>query len=226
MLAILIIPAAAASTYRQQIAVEYGITLDINGQQAVLKDPNGNTVQPFVYNGTTYVPIRAVSDNLGATVEYDKSTNTASVMLAGTGNDLQLFDLLFRINDYLSDVLLTINRLNLSSFSTSETSENIQNNKTLVTVLDNYANMQLVSYLSYFEYGSEDYINAETLVNACRAISDDLNEFGTYYSNFMSIPTQYSSEAMTALEQKITSQVNDLQDIVLNAVSTLEEYLK
>lgn len=33
MLAILIVPAAAASTYRQQIAVEYGITLNINGNK-------------------------------------------------------------------------------------------------------------------------------------------------------------------------------------------------
>lgn len=80
MLAILIIPAAAASTYRQQIAVEYGITLNINGQQAVLKDPNGKTVQPFVYNGTTYVPIRAVSENLGAAVTYDQPTNTAHII--------------------------------------------------------------------------------------------------------------------------------------------------
>ena len=79
MLAILVVPAAATSAYRKQIAIDYGITLNINGQQAVLKDPNGNTVQPFVYNGTTYVPIRAVSENLGATVEYDSSTNTATI---------------------------------------------------------------------------------------------------------------------------------------------------
>lgn len=79
MLAILIIPAAAASTYRQQIAVEYGITLDINGQQAVLKDPNGNTVQPFVYNGTTYVPIRAVSEMFNADIIYNSDENKAYI---------------------------------------------------------------------------------------------------------------------------------------------------
>lgn len=93
MLAILIIPAAAASTYRKQIAVDYGITLNINGQKAVLKDPNGNIVQPFVYSGTTYVPIRAVSENLGATVGYDSSTNTAivkgSVNSTNISNDLK-----------------------------------------------------------------------------------------------------------------------------------------
>ncbi len=79
MLAILIIPAAAAKTYRQQIAVEYGISLEINGEQAVLTDPNGKTVQPFVYNGTTYVPIRAVAENFGAYVGYDSSDNTAFI---------------------------------------------------------------------------------------------------------------------------------------------------
>lgn len=108
MLAILIIPAAAASTYRQQIAVEYGITLNINGQSAVLKDPNGNTVQPFVYNGTTYVPIRAVSDNLGATVEYDATTKTASIIQPGEAEwvilreDVEILDLLRKMHNLAS----------------------------------------------------------------------------------------------------------------------------
>ena len=71
--------ASAAQSYKKSIEVEYGIGLTINGTSAVLKDPNGNTVQPFTYNGTTYVPIRAVSDHLGASVGYDAKNNTASI---------------------------------------------------------------------------------------------------------------------------------------------------
>lgn len=79
MLAILIIPAAAASTYRKQIAVDYGISLYFNDDAIILKDPNGNTVQPFVYGGTTYVPIRAVSETFGAAVFYDSGENAAYI---------------------------------------------------------------------------------------------------------------------------------------------------
>ncbi len=79
MLAILIVPAAAAQSYQKQITVDYGISLEINGKAAVLQDPNGKTVQPFAYEGTTYVPIRAVADNLGAVVGYNAATNSATV---------------------------------------------------------------------------------------------------------------------------------------------------
>lgn len=77
--------ASAAQSYKKSIEVEYGIGLTINGTSAVLKDPNGNTVQPFTYNGTTYVPIRAVSDHLGASVGYDAKNNTASITHSSAG---------------------------------------------------------------------------------------------------------------------------------------------
>ena len=61
------------------IEVTYGISLTLNGQKQTLTDVNGKEVFPFVYAGTTYVPIRAVSENLGGIVNYDQSTNTASI---------------------------------------------------------------------------------------------------------------------------------------------------
>ena len=72
-------PARAASPRATAINVAYGITLKFNNRVANLTDVNGKTVQPFVYQGTTYVPIRAVSELFGATVSYDGSTNTAYV---------------------------------------------------------------------------------------------------------------------------------------------------
>lgn len=71
--------ASAAQNYKQSITVEYGLGLEINGANAVLKDPNGNSVKPMVYNGTTYVPIRAVSDTLGCDVQYDAELNEAYI---------------------------------------------------------------------------------------------------------------------------------------------------
>lgn len=71
--------AFAANTYQKSINVEYGINLNIEGASPTLTDVNGKSVQPFVYDGTTYVPIRAVSENLGASVQYDSASNTAYI---------------------------------------------------------------------------------------------------------------------------------------------------
>lgn len=79
MLAFFTTGALAATSYQKTITVDYGVTLSINGSTPTLTDVNGNTVQPFTYNGTTYVPIRAVSDKLSANVEYDATTKTATV---------------------------------------------------------------------------------------------------------------------------------------------------
>ena len=35
------------------------------------KDANGQTVEPFIYNGTTYLPVRAVGTAIGKDVSWD-----------------------------------------------------------------------------------------------------------------------------------------------------------
>lgn len=74
----LIVPAGAASR-TAVINVAYGITLEYNNRITHLTDANGKRVEPFVSNGTTYVPIRAISELFGASIDYDKETNTASI---------------------------------------------------------------------------------------------------------------------------------------------------
>ncbi len=43
------------------------------------KDVNGNIVEPFIYNGTTYLPVRAVGEAFGKSVSWDKNTNTVYI---------------------------------------------------------------------------------------------------------------------------------------------------
>lgn len=78
MLAGVIVPASAAPR-TAVINVAYGITLEFNEQEVQLTDAKGRKVEPFVSNGTTYVPIRAISELFGAAVSYDGSTNTAYI---------------------------------------------------------------------------------------------------------------------------------------------------
>lgn len=57
-------------------AVYSNIKIIIDGTEIVPKDANGNAVEPFIYNGTTYLPVRAVGEALGKAVEWDGKTNT------------------------------------------------------------------------------------------------------------------------------------------------------
>ena len=55
------------------------INVMVNGEVFKPKDVNGNDVLVFVYNGTTYAPLRALAEAYGLEVSYDGSRNMAVV---------------------------------------------------------------------------------------------------------------------------------------------------
>lgn len=56
-----------------------GIVVKLNGITQTLKDGNGNTVYPVVINGTTYLPIRAVSALANMGITWDAATTTINL---------------------------------------------------------------------------------------------------------------------------------------------------
>ena len=66
----LAVPAGAALSSKT-IQVLTGADIYIDGVEMKPTDANGNPVETFVYNGTTYVPLRAVSEYLGENVQWD-----------------------------------------------------------------------------------------------------------------------------------------------------------
>lgn len=68
---------ASASAVTKQISVTYSnIQLVVDGVKVTPKDANGKTVEPFIYDGTTYLPVRAVGDALGKQVTWDGASQT------------------------------------------------------------------------------------------------------------------------------------------------------
>lgn len=55
------------------------IKIYIDGGEIVPKDANGNVVEPFTMNGTTYLPVRAISNALGKDVEWDGVTQSVYI---------------------------------------------------------------------------------------------------------------------------------------------------
>ncbi|WP_342564437.1 stalk domain-containing protein [Paenibacillus sp. FSL R7-0345] len=75
---------AYADTITKQIAVTYNdIVVTLDGQETALQDATGATVEPFIYNGTVYLPARAISEAVGLTASYDKTTKTVSLTSNG-----------------------------------------------------------------------------------------------------------------------------------------------
>lgn len=58
------------------------IKLSVDGNIVELKDANGNPVEPFTYNGTTYLPVRAIAGALNMETKYNETTNTVELTSA------------------------------------------------------------------------------------------------------------------------------------------------
>lgn len=60
-----------------ELNVSKGVNIYFNGVSCKVTDALGNDVYPFIYNGTTYLPIRAISEMFGFNVRWDGYNNRA-----------------------------------------------------------------------------------------------------------------------------------------------------
>ena len=61
----------AANTTTLYDVLTQGVKIVVDGQKINPTDANGNTVEPIIYNGTTYLPVRAVANAIGKAVYWD-----------------------------------------------------------------------------------------------------------------------------------------------------------
>lgn len=78
----------AATNEKKTATIRYrDIKIVIDGQQITPKDSDGVVVEPFIYDGSTYLPIRAVAGALGLDVGWDGETSTVSLDSAENAED-------------------------------------------------------------------------------------------------------------------------------------------
>lgn len=68
--------AAAVSETRVVELIYQDIKVTLDGDPVNLVDANGNPVEPFMLDGTNYLPVRAVASALGLEVGWDGATCT------------------------------------------------------------------------------------------------------------------------------------------------------
>ncbi|MBB3128317.1 hypothetical protein FHS19_002971 [Paenibacillus rhizosphaerae] len=59
--------------------LKHNISFEINGKTFVPTDGNGNKLAPIVYNDSTYLPVRALSEALKASVNYNSHTGVITI---------------------------------------------------------------------------------------------------------------------------------------------------
>ncbi len=111
---------AFSKTISQRAEIFYNnIKIYINGAEIVPKDAKGNTVEPFIMDGTTYLPVRAISNAFGEDVEWDGTTQSVYIGKANRSKPDNYLDriqytdfrkanndsALFRINGTVTDYL-------------------------------------------------------------------------------------------------------------------------
>ena len=85
LIGVLAVGSAAATAYQTiTAALRPDITVELNGKEQTMKDVNGKEIYAISYNGSTYLPIRAIGEALGMTVNWDSATQT--VDLVGNAN--------------------------------------------------------------------------------------------------------------------------------------------
>lgn len=75
LIAVMVTPGLAALAGKT-IQVFTGVDIYIDDVKLIPKDANGNPVEVFVYNGTTYLPVRAVGEAVGKAVQWEGKTNS------------------------------------------------------------------------------------------------------------------------------------------------------
>ena len=70
----------AMAAYQKQATLNYSdIKITMDGKAITPKDANGNVVEPFIIDGTTYLPVRGIASALGLDVQWNAATQTVAL---------------------------------------------------------------------------------------------------------------------------------------------------
>ena len=128
--------AAITGTVQKNLAYN-NIKITLNEAEVKPTDAAGNYVEPFIIDGTTYLPVRAVANALNLGVAWDGANNTVKLSTpqeAVTINETEMFnksgikvvanDIVFDKDEYAFVVSLTVtNKLGFEVYPTVTTSK-------------------------------------------------------------------------------------------------------
>ena len=79
-------PALALQETKEIVLTYCGISITLDGSDLIPADANGSAVEPFIFDGTIYLPVRGIASALGLSVSWDNLTSTIGLSSGGTAS--------------------------------------------------------------------------------------------------------------------------------------------
>ena len=220
-------------------AVYNNIKIVIDGKQITPKDANGNTVEPFIIDGTTYLPVRAVAEAFGEKVDWDGTSNTVYI---GEKPEREFFELeMSTLEPYKDKPLLSINGTSLNGglinfYVTQDGNENnlryysdnfspAGNLQTLTmngvpmakVIVDNAVNDLKIIYAGCAEAEKSGYANKPEVIKEVDSLLADFmlsfkddEEFNSYCKDLGALPEDIKSFAKKSF--LVDSYINSIYE--------------
>ncbi len=172
--------ANAAEIYRELIAQERkDVTVTLNGTPRTLTDASGTVIYPVMINGSTYLPVRAVSEMANLPVEWNQATKTVALGTKTTGPKY-LFEQQLKGTKYQQKIsdpsLLTVNTADGQQTFKNGISHNIWNNSMSASEYTRMANFDVTGAKTITLTAYSPERDAEIIISGEKA-SDIISSF-------------------------------------------------
>lgn len=205
------LPTVASSMTKTAELTYRDIKITLNGESLNPKDATGNDVEPFIIDGTTYLPVRAVADALGLNVSWDSDTSTAvlsgSTSSGGATDYERATSAAMKIYHDLQDISSTAN----------------------VSVANLYGLIMSIISADGDPYYASNYIETCTIINSnadtTRSFAEDIREYvlslkgDTYYYLFSDALT--ISNNLIAASNLLNEGSSSCLEMISNATSDM-----
>ncbi len=176
------------------------IKLVVDGQATVATDANGNEVEPFIMDGTTYLPVRGLADALGEDVSWDDATSTVSI---GAGAEAPKYVFMF-VGDGLSHVQTQLTNYYLDAMSQDAVAPLAQDDIEVSADRDLSAILTSTPQLTYMNFESTGITTTYDSTSFCPDSASTASSMATgekTHSGAISVDEDLVTEYATIAEQ-------------------------